>query len=104
MPTIGGAATSTDFPVTPGAFQAKNRYGFNDGGPSSATAANAFITKMNPTGTALGLLYLSGRQRRCGEPVTHPDDGCRRQVKGIAIDSAGNAYVTGRARRRRISG
>jgi len=55
---IGGAATSTDFPVTPGAFQAKNRYGFNDGGPSSATGANAFITKMNPTGTRWSTLLI----------------------------------------------
>jgi len=98
---IGGAATSTDFPVTPGTFQAKNRYGFNDGGPSSATGANAFITKMNPTGTALVYsTYLGGSGGVVNlSPTLMMAAGD--QVKGIAIDSAGNAYVTG-ARLRRI--
>ena len=94
---IGGAATSTDFPVTPGAFQAKNRYGFNDGGPSSATGANAFITKMNPTGTALVYsTYLGGSGGVVNlSPTLMMAAGD--QVKGIAVDSAGNAYVTGSA-------
>jgi len=57
---ISGAATSTDFPVTAGAFQAKNRYGFNDGGLPQRPR-HAFITKMNPTGTALVYsTYLGG--------------------------------------------
>ncbi len=63
------------FPTTPGAFQATS--------PDS-NYSNAFITKLNPTGS--GLVYstfLTGG----------PDS--RDEANDIAIDSSGNAYVTG---------
>jgi hypothetical protein len=92
---IGGAASSTDFPVTQGAFQTKNRYGFNDGGPSSTIGPNAFITKMNPTGTALIYsTYVGGSGGVVNlSPTLFMAGGD--QVKGIAIDSAGDVYVAG---------
>lgn len=69
---ITGDTTSLDFPVTPGAFS-------NSTGPSTTV----FITKMNPTGTGLVYSTFLG--------------GFFSDSKGrsIALDSLGNAYVTG---------
>ena len=70
---IIGTTDSTDFPVTPGAFQTACECG--DGG-------NAFIVKINSTGSALIFsTYLGGGGGDLGS--------------GVAVDSAGNAYVTG---------
>src|SRR5438132_548275 len=66
----GGAVR--DFPTTLGAFQPAFGGGFFD----------AFVTKLNPTGTALVYsTFLGG---------SNDDEGF-----GIAADAAGNAYVTG---------
>jgi hypothetical protein len=70
---VTGVAGSTDFPTTPGAFQTTFRGPGGDG----------FVAKLNPTGTALAYSsYLSG-------------GGAGDIGKGIAVDAAGNAYVTG---------
>src|SRR5216684_529995 len=69
---VSGVTMSTNFPTTLGAFQAS----FGGG------TVDAFVTKLNPTGVALVYsTYLGGSG----------DD----QGNGIAIDAAGNAYVTG---------
>jgi hypothetical protein len=66
---VTGKTAATDFPTTPGAFQ--TNYGGGD----------AFIAKLNPEGTALVYsTYLNGASGN-----------------GIAVDFAGNAYVTGEA-------
>jgi len=66
---VTGKTAATDFPTTAGAFQ--TNYGGGD----------AFIAKLNPTGTQLIYsTYLNGASGN-----------------GIAVDSAGNAYVTGEA-------
>jgi hypothetical protein len=68
---VTGAATSSPFPTTAGAFQ--TTYG---GG------TDAFVTKLNPTGTALVYsTYLGGSGFDTGA--------------SIAIDGGGNAYITG---------
>jgi uncharacterized protein (TIGR03437 family) len=73
---IAGLAGSTDFPVTQGAFQKANR---------SAVGDNAFVSKLNPAGSALVYsTYLGGS----GSDVAN----------GLAVDGSGNAYVTGGAR------
>jgi hypothetical protein len=67
-----GFTYSTNFPVTPGAFQTK----YNRGG------RDAFVARLNPTGSALVYsTYLGGS----GDDVPI----------GIAVDNAGNAYVSG---------
>jgi hypothetical protein len=72
---VTGATRSGDFPTTLGAFQPTFGGGFNE----------AFVTKLNPTGSALVYsTYLGGRGGFLG------DGG-----SGIAVDGAGNAYVTG---------
>jgi hypothetical protein len=68
---VTGTTVSADFPVTAGAFQTVF------GGRS-----DAFVTKLNPTGS--GLIYSTYLGGSDGEI------GAR-----IAVDAAGNAYVTG---------
>jgi len=71
---LTGTTGATDFPTTPGAPQTTN--------PGGGVKTVAFVTKLNPTGSALGYsTYLGG---------SGGDDGY-----GIAADAAGNAYVTG---------
>jgi len=71
---VTGLAQSTDFPVTPGAFQTVCN--------SVNSCANVFVTKLNPAGSALVYsTFLGGSIGDVG--------------LGIAIDSAGDAYVTG---------
>ena len=72
---VTGFTGSTDFPTTPGAYDTS----FNGG---SSLGGDAFVTKLNPTGTALTYsTYLGG---------SSTDKGY-----GIAVDTSGNAYVTG---------
>jgi len=69
---VSGATDSTNFPITPGAFQ--TTYG---GG-----SYDAFVSKLNPSGSALIYsTYIGGSGYDLGY--------------GIAVDSVGNAYVTG---------
>ena len=69
---VTGDTFSTNFPITPGAFQTA-KLPFN---------TDAFVTKMNATGTALIYsTYFGGVNREA--------------ANDIAVDSAGNAYITG---------
>lgn len=80
---VTGASDSASFPTTPGAFQTSctNCGSFNS---SSDAVIDAFVTKINASGTGLAYsTYLGGHQRDVGS--------------AIAVDSSGNAYVTGRA-------
>ncbi|HKS96923.1 MAG TPA: SBBP repeat-containing protein [Terriglobia bacterium] len=68
---VTGNTASTNFPTTTGAFQTK--YG---------GSADAFVAVLNPSGAALVYSsYLGGSGSDFGQ--------------GIAVDSSGNAYVTG---------
>jgi hypothetical protein len=74
---VTGHTFSTDFPTTPGAFQT-----VCNGGSDCAADGDAFVAKLNPTGSALVYsTYLGGSNFDFGT--------------GIALDPAGNAYVTG---------
>jgi Beta-propeller repeat/RTX calcium-binding nonapeptide repeat (4 copies) len=68
---VTGTTDSTDFPTTPGPFDST----FNG-------SLDAFVTKLGPTGATLSYsTYLGGSGQ---------DEG-----RGIALDGAGGAYVTG---------
>ena len=74
---VTGYTESTNFPVTPGAFQATC-----GGGEPYNNCMDAFVTKLDPSGSALVYsTYLGGSSWD--------------SAYGIAVDSAGNAYVTG---------
>ena len=67
---VTGTTDSASFPTTSGAFK------------STSTRGGAFVTKLNPAGSALIYsTYLSGEGTTNGF--------------GIAVDSTGNAHVTG---------
>ncbi|TMG77585.1 MAG: hypothetical protein E6H80_00750 [Betaproteobacteria bacterium] len=69
---VTGSTWSLDFPTTPGAFQPNFRGGDFD----------AFVAKFNPDGSLLVYsTYLGGSNGDYGN--------------GIAVNAAGNAYVTG---------
>jgi len=75
---ITGASNSS-----PGSFPLKNPF------DSAQTNGEAFVAKLNADGTALFYCSFLG-----GANGNTPNDG--EEGLGIAIDSAGNAYVTGR--------
>jgi len=76
-----GTTFSTDFPVTPGAFQSTNNDAYNQN-------SSGFVTKLNPTGTALVYsTYLGGSG--------NGNFSIGEIVRGIALDSAGDAYAVG---------
>src|SRR5207244_3305010 len=68
---LTGVTSSASFPTTPAAFDTS----FNG-------VRDAFVTKLNPTGSALVYsTFLGGADHDIG--------------RGIALDAAGSAYVTG---------
>ena len=70
---ITGGTLSTNFPVTPGAFQTSK---------AGIAEFDAFVTKLNATGTAIIYsTYFGGSNRDVGNE--------------IAVDGSGNAYITG---------
>jgi hypothetical protein len=73
---VTGLTQSPDFRTTAGAFDRTGASGNN---------LDAFVTKLNPTGTALVYsTFLGGSNFEWG--------------RGIAVDAAGNAYVTGQTK------
>jgi hypothetical protein len=78
---VAGFTSSYDFATTPGAYQTENRN--RSGELGYYDCDTGFVTKLNPAGSALTYsTYLGG---------TYGDN-----VSGIALDTAGNAYVTGK--------
>lgn len=76
---ITGATESTDFPVTPDAFQSGPGLVYRGGG---RTAPGAFLTKLNASGSALAYsTYFGGSKNEA--------------ATAVALDAAGNAYITG---------
>ena len=72
---VVGTTSSSDFPVTPGAYKTSC-------GSNACTTGDVFVTEINPAGSAL--LYS-----------TYIGGSTTNQGNAIALDSAGNAYITG---------
>ena len=69
---VTGLTSSTDFPITAGAYQTT----------LNGSTGDTFVTKLNPTGTGLVYsTYMGGSGYDYGA--------------GIALDSSGQAYITG---------
>ena len=76
---VTGGTTSSDFPTTSGVYQ--TTYGGADGGYQSVNG-DVFVTKLNPSGSALVYsTYLGG----------FGDDN----AYGIVVDAGKNVYLTG---------
>ncbi len=78
---VTGGTQSTDFPVK-NAFQPKINTDTNCSNGRASNCGNAFLTKLNSTGT--GLIFS-----------TYYGSGFGTDGRGITVDSSGNAYVTG---------
>jgi uncharacterized protein (TIGR03437 family) len=77
---VAGMTSSSNFPVTAGAFQ--KTFGGKGGNFCRGWFGDAFVLKLNPSGSQLLYsTYLGGRE----------DD----VASAIAIDGNGNAYITG---------
>jgi hypothetical protein len=72
---VTGSTYSSNFPTTSGVYQAKNN-------GAAASGTNSFVTKLNPTGTAL--IYSTFLGGSVGDYAT-----------SLAIDSSGDAYIAG---------
>jgi hypothetical protein len=82
---VAGVTFSDDFPITKGAFQTRNR-----GYTAERVSGNAFVSKLNATGTALMYSsYLGGS----GSPGSAGADA----AYALAVDGSGNAYIAGSA-------
>jgi hypothetical protein len=73
---VAGTTRGSDFPATPGAYQATFR------GGTDIFPSDAFVAKINAAGTAFDYVtYLGGSGND--------------EAFGVAVDAAGQAYVTG---------
>ena len=80
---LTGLTLSPDFPLA-NAFD-------NDFGGEITSVGDAFVTKLNPGGTALVYsTYLGGTQTSPPDAATGDDEG-----RGIAVDANGNVFVAG---------
>jgi beta-propeller repeat-containing protein len=77
---VTGTTNSDDFPATTGAFDT-----------SYNTRGDAFVTKLNPLGSALDYSTFLG-----GGPSDSPYGTGSDQSSGIALDGDGSVYVSGR--------
>jgi hypothetical protein len=87
---VAGVTFSVDFPVTQGAFQTANQFNYK-GGPGPT----AFVTKLNPSGSALVYsTYLGGSGGFINISPFFAQTGGD-MASGLAVDSLGDAYITG---------
>jgi hypothetical protein len=82
---VAGGTKSTDYPTTPGAFQASDPDPLGDDG---------FVTRLDASGSALVYsTYLGGPSASAPPANQFPLE----RVFALAVDGKGHAYVTGRS-------
>jgi hypothetical protein len=77
---VTGQTSSPNFPTTTGTLQPN----------APSTGLNAFVAKYNPDGSRAYVTYLGG-----GSDVQNVEGVPTSQGKAIAVNNAGNAFVTG---------
>lgn len=80
---VSGLSFSSNFPTTAGAFQSSNR-------SAPVNGFNAFITKLNPSGTAIVYSTYLGGSQDTGSYL-----GSLYWTNPVAVDALGDAYVAG---------
>ena len=80
---LTGAASSSQYPTTPGAFQ-------SDYGLTCSACRNAFVTKLSADGSQL--VYSTFLK---GDQITNGANSKLIQGNALTVDIQGNAYVTG---------
>jgi hypothetical protein len=83
---VAGSTSSLDFPVTSGAYQTENS------AVKAGNGATAFVAKFNATGSALVYSTFLGGS---GESSLVLGQSGGESAQAVAIDSAGDVYVTG---------
>jgi hypothetical protein len=81
---VAGNTLSNDFPTTPNALQTT----FNSIAQNGSMATNVFVTKLNPTLSALAYSTYLGQTSVVNVGASQ---------HSLAVDSSGNAYLTGSA-------
>jgi uncharacterized protein (TIGR03437 family) len=81
---VAGSTYDTNYPTTPGAYQTKFVQAIVDTGLFPAVGANQYVSKIDHSGSKL--LYSTGLNGM---------DGSQTSNNGLAVDSQGNAYLTG---------
>ena len=81
---VAGSTYDTNYPTTPGAYQTKFVPAIVDTGLFPAAGSNQYLSKINASGSKL--LYSTGLSSM---------DGGQTSNGGLAVDTQGNAYVTG---------
>jgi hypothetical protein len=86
---VTSATTSTNFPTTPGAYQVTSNIVNSPKNSSIFSPSDAFVTKLNASGSALVYsTYLGGGGSK-------KSGGTRSGGASIAVDASGDAHVTG---------
>ena len=86
---LAGTTGSNQLPVTQGAFQ--TTYYGNDT-PGFSTATRGYVAKFNPVSSGASLFYTTYLGGTDPTQNAYAD-----YVSGIAVDAAGNAYISGNA-------
>jgi uncharacterized protein (TIGR03437 family) len=89
--TVAGGTADRDFPVTPGAFQTICSCGLVTPPPFNQVADTGFVTRLNATGTALVWSTYFGGTAFVVSGFLYGQGG----VTALALDDAGNVFVTG---------
>jgi hypothetical protein len=94
---VVGETTSTNFPMTAGAFQAA--YSTSGGVGSAIAIGDAFVAKFNPSASGAASLvystYLGSFDGWISYWYSVSDDSFEKPGPSVAVNSAGDAYVAG---------
>jgi hypothetical protein len=100
---VTGSTASADFPVTAGAVQSTNSYVVSTGAcgnscPNGTNGYNAFVTELNPTGSALLYsTYLGGNGANSNVESSERAVATGDVSGALALDGSGNVYIAGQA-------